>query len=705
MESRFIFAAFWRAQETVPCMDDFERELKAGFLEEAGQLLADTEQCFLTLESNPDDSTLLDKIFRLAHNLKGSAKAVGFDEVGAFAHVFESFLLKVKNGEIPKTSAVISLLLACNDFLRDAMEALRADMEAKLDSASLVAQLEAGIRGEMNDAAAEPQAEEPVQEAAPAEAPVDSEAPSAAEVAVLQVKDGDEAAALLAAETEKHLNELIADQKAVKAANNPEASAAAAEETKHAAEQNASLQAEADKALAELLADQATVKAANPELAAAAAEPKPAAPAAKPAAAPAPAAKAPAPAAAAKAKAPAADESIRVSIARLEKLLNFVGEMVILQTVLREQAQANNPILLRRTVHQLGKVTKEVQEISMSLRMVPVKQTFQKMQRIVRDTATLLGKKVQLHLSGEETELDKTVMESIGDPLVHLIRNAVDHGIESADRRKEAGKPVEGNVFLSAYHQGGKLIIDIKDDGGGIPAEVLRKKAREKGIIGPNQTLSDKDAVNLVFHPGFSTKAVVTEVSGRGVGMDVVKTNIEALQGEVQIETELGKGTTFKVVLPLTLAIIDGMVVRDGEERFVIPLAQVHESVQPRKEDVQYNVGLSETLILRKECLPLVRLSGVLGKKSMRPAHECIAIVIRTTGKPFAILVDDIIGQFQIVVKKLGPELARWKVFSGSAILGDGRPALILEPAEVASLAASSPSARPAPPKVERMAS
>lgn len=680
----------------MPCMDDFEQELKAGFLEEAAQLLADTEQCFLTLESSPDDMALLDKIFRLAHNLKGSSKAVGFEEVGAFAHVFESFLLKVKNGEIAKTSEVISLLLACNDFLRDAVETLRADMSAKLDSVALVAQLEAGIRGEMATTPA-PAEEAPIaEEAAPAPVAEETfEAPSAAEVAKLEVKDGDEAAALLAAETEKHLATLIADQQAVRAVN-PEAAAPATEAPAKSSDD--ALNAEAEKHLAELLADQKAVKAAE-------ATPPP--PVAK--APPAPAPKTAGPAAA-KAKAPAADESIRVSIARLEKLLNFVGEMVILQTVLREQVVAGNPLLLRRTVHQLGKVTKEVQEISMSLRMIPVKQTFQKMQRIVRDTATLLNKKVQLHLAGEETELDKTVLENISDPLVHLIRNAVDHGIESADRRRDAGKPEEGNVYLSAYHQGGKLIIDIRDDGGGIPADILRKKTREKGIIGPNATLSDKDAVNLVFHPGFSTKQVVTEVSGRGVGMDVVKTNIEALQGEVQIDTRPGEGTTFKVVLPLTLAIIDGMVVRDGDERFVLPLAQVHESVQPRKEDVQYNVGLSETLILRKECLPLVRLGAVLGKKSTKPAHECIAIVIRTTGKPFAILVDDIVGQFQIVVKKLGPELAKWKVFSGSAILGDGRPALILEPSEVVALASTLPASRPTPastpaPRKERIAS
>ena len=393
-----------------------------------------------------------------------------------------------------------------------------------------------------------------------------------------------------------------------------------------------------------------------------------------------------APAATAAAPASVADNSIRVSLTRLETLLNFVGEMVILQTVLREQAYQSNPALLRRTVHQLGKVTKEVQDISMSLRMVPVKQTFQKMQRIVRDTANVLGKKVNLHFEGEETEIDKTVLDAVADPLVHMVRNAVDHGIESAERRQTAGKGEEGNIYLRAFHQAGKLVIEVADDGGGIDGEVLVKKAVEKGIIPAGKTLSARDSVNLIFHPGFSTKQVVTDVSGRGVGMDVVKTNIESLQGEVLIETQVGKGSTFRVQLPLTLAIIDGMVVRSGEERFVMPLSQVFECVKPEREWVTHNVGLGETLILRAETIPLVRLGYTLGRPSLRPAWESIAIVVRSSTQPFAILVDDIIGQHQVVVKKLGGELQRLRAFSGSAVLGDGRPALIIEPGEIAGM-------------------
>jgi two-component system chemotaxis sensor kinase CheA len=586
-------------------MDEFELELKSGFLEEATQLLSEVESCFLNLESNPDDASLLDKIFRLAHNLKGSAKAVGFEDMGAFAHVFESLLLKVKNGEVKKSSPVISLLLRCNDFLNGSVETLKSDMGAKIDPGSLLTDIQDAFAGKL-DSADEPQQEVPTPESSSA-----SLEPSAEEVAIL-----------MALETEKQIDATVKSEEANLEENLP-----------------------AENLVEPVMAKNETKRTSASTT---------------------------------------ADESIRVSLARVDRLLNYVGELVILETVLKEQAQLNSSPLLKRSVHHIGKVTKEIQDLSMGLRMVPVKQTFQKMQRIVRDTAGLLNKKVNLVLEGEETELDKTVLENIGDPLVHLVRNAVDHGIENLETRTNAGKNPEGTLILRAYHQGGRLIIEVKDDGGGINTEILKKKAIEKKILAPGQELSHQEAVNLIFHPGFSTKQEVTEVSGRGVGMDVVKTNIESLQGEIQIETTLGKGTCFKVLLPLTLAIIDGMVVKCGEERFVIPLAQVHESVQPEHKDLQLNVSQHETFILRREPIPLIRLSYALGRKTLRPATQSIAIVIRTTQKPFALLVDDIIGQHQIVVKKLGPELQGIKSFSGSAVLGDGLPALIIEPAEIA---------------------
>jgi two-component system chemotaxis sensor kinase CheA len=578
-------------------MDPFEKELKLGFLEEASQLLTDTEQCFLTLESSPGDSTLLDKIFRLAHNLKGSSKAVGFDELGAFTHELESLLLCLKNGEIQVQADVVSLLLRCNDHIRMMLGTLKEDLSAHIDSSELIADIQALRSGN-----SKPAAEPPVQKTAPLPAVPGPEAES--EPAPPMPEEGaspEQVFDLIASETEKHLKQ-----------------------------------------------------AAPP--------PSPGKPAA------------------------AADESIRVSLGRLERLINFVGELVILQTVLREQAMGSNPHLLRKTVHQMGKVTKEVQDISMGLRMVPVKQTFQKMQRIVRDTSSALDKKVQLSFVGEETELDKTVLENLSDPLVHLIRNAVDHGIESSEDRLKKGKPETGKLLLQAFHQSDKLVIEVIDDGAGIDGNRLKAKAIEKGLLPPNASLSEKDAIQLIFHPGFSTKEKVTEVSGRGVGMDVVKTNIEQLQGEVQVETELGKGTTFRVVLPLTLAIIDGMIVKSNDDRFVVPLAHVHESLRPVQGDIHPVTGIGNVLSLRGETLPLYSLETMLGKPdSKKHPWDCIALVVRGHRSPFAVLVDDILGQHQVVIKKLGAEIQNLKGFSGSAILGDGRPSLILELPELIS--------------------
>lgn len=600
-------------------MDDFETEIKIGFLEEASQLLADTEQCFLSLETNCDDPSILEKIFRLAHNLKGSAKAVGFEELSHFTHHLESLLLKIKNGELSINPSSVDLLLRCNDHVRMILEGLRGDLNARFDSTALLGEIEAMMSGQV--AEPPPAAEPPPQEFE--ETPV---APSAA---------------------------MFEDPTpAPQEASAPEAAPETAPEAV-VAEINAAAAAAHDD-----MPPPSNVI----ELSAVALQEKPAAPApAKPAAA-----------------AAAADESIRVSFARLERLLNFVGELVILQTVLREQSATSESLLLKRTVDQLGKVTKEVQDISMSLRMVPLKQTFQKMQRIVRDTARALDKKINFELIGEETEVDKTLLEKLGDPLVHMVRNAVDHGIESAEKRKAAGKAEAGSIKLAAFHRSGSLVIEIRDDGGGLDAAKLTAKAIEKGILKPGTTLSERDAHQLIFASGFSTKTEVTDVSGRGVGMDVVKTNITAMQGEIQIETEIGKGSCFRIVLPLTLAIIESMVIRCGKDDYVIPLSHVHESLRPVAGDIHFATGLGEILVLRGESIPLYRLGDILGSPN-KSKTDGIAIVVRTHEKPFAVLVDDILGQQQVVIKALGKELRNIKGFSGSAILGNGRPALILE--------------------------
>jgi len=612
-------------------MDEFEKELKVGFLQEAQQIITDAEQCFLDLESNPSDQSILEKIFRLAHNLKGSSKAVGFDAMGAFTHEFESFLLQIKNGNVAATNQAVSLLLRGNDQLKLMVSGLTNDLNATFEVTELLEEIklaQTGVfKGDASATASEP-------------APVAQEEMFSAEQVTPQ--------------SPEHEAAFSVDD--VLALHEAQASAI-----------------EAFKAAAQAPLEPETLQKVESQTA----------PRVTPIAAPSKSATTPT------TQPTVVDESIRVSLSRLEKLLNFVGEIVILQTMLREQTHTLSQQPIRKTISQLGKVTKEVQDISMSLRMIPLKQTFHKMQRIVRDTSQVLGKKVHLEMSGEETELDKTVLENLSDPLVHIIRNAVDHGIESNEKRKTTGKPEAGTVKLSAYHQSGKLVIEVKDDGGGIPGQVLLQKAIEKGIIKPGTVLSDADAVRLVFHPGFSTKSEISEVSGRGVGMDVVKTNIEKMSGEVHIQTALGEGTTFKILLPLTLSIIDGMVVTSETERFVIPLVHVHECLRPSRADIHFNSGFGEVLMVRGENLPMYRLNRLLGLPvdPKRDPMQGIAIIVRAGQKPFSVFVDDILGQSQIVIKQLGVELSHIIGYSGSAILGDGKPALILELPDLAARA------------------
>jgi two-component system chemotaxis sensor kinase CheA len=603
-------------------MDDFERELKVGFLDEAAQSIADCEQCFLSMENNPDDVANLNQIFRLAHNLKGSSKAVGFSEFGAFTHEFESFILRVKNHELKVTPKVMNLLLRANDFILHMISELKQDLEAKFSFQDLL----------------------------------------------LEMKNFTESDSVKIIEPLPELNSLDLEL-------TPEQLAAQQLEeelSRTIDEAVANLSAQENTAATQISLPPAVLTQLPPLI-----ESPPAAVALAQVQAQAPAA------GATKRASASGEESIRVGLAKVEELLNFVGEMVILQSVLREQVMASDSVLMKKSVAQLGKVSKEIQDLTMGLRMVPLKPTFQKMQRIVRDTSQDLGKDVKLHMEGENTELDKTVLELMNDPLVHLIRNAVDHGIESPEARLAKGKPAQGTVALKASRESGKLVIYVIDDGGGMDPAKLRRKAVEKGLLKSENDINDKQAYQLIFAPGFSTKEQVSDVSGRGVGMDVVKTNIQELGGEIFIESELGKGSTFKVMLPLTLAIIDGMILNTSGERFVLPLNHVFETLKPDLNSIQNSATMGELLLLRGENMPLIRMGDLFGMKSEKASVEMIAIVIRTTEKPFALLVDDIIGQFQVVVKQLGPELVGLKGVTGTTILGDGKPALILEPQDL----------------------
>ncbi|MDP7319340.1 MAG: chemotaxis protein CheA [Bacteriovoracaceae bacterium] len=627
-------------------MEDFEKELKLDFLDEATQLLENTEQAFLQLENDLHNKELIDEIFRFAHNLKGTSRAVGFGVVAEFTHEVENLILKLKQEEIEITDHIVSVLLECNDHITTMIAELKENFDASFESSELVTKVQAAIDGNL-------------------ESLTDNSTTPVETVALEETSEEDQNEQEIAPDLEQASfevdeelinHELLAELEAMNSSGTEtEASKTpSVPQTQEVAKQEDSL-----PGLNVFKGKENISKEESPKNNIA----DPTKPKLK------------------EEKKIEKDESIRVSLSRVEALNNFVGELVILQSVLEQQKYIGiQDELAIKSIGQLSKLSKEIQEISMSLRMIPVKTTLQKMSRIVRDTSKTLGKKVNLTLKGEETEIDKTVLEHLADPLVHIVRNAVDHGLESTQERIEVGKDEKGQVVIEAYHEGNNLVIDVSDDGKGINPDIIRAKAIEKGVLDPNSSMNDYDVIQLIFHPGFSTKEEVSEVSGRGVGMDVVKTNIEKLSGDVRVITKLGQGSVFRIVLPLTMAIIDGMVIRVGTEKFVIPIAQVQESLKPNKKDIHYATGIGDCLNLRGKVLPVKKVSRLLKLNTEeKEVADQIVIIAKSKQGLIAVAVDDIIQQQQVVIKKLGKEIKDQKGFMGSSILGDGKPAFIVD--------------------------
>lgn len=380
-------------------------------------------------------------------------------------------------------------------------------------------------------------------------------------------------------------------------------------------------------------------------------------------------------------------ETVKVDTQKLDNLVNLVGELVIANALISE-ALGNISNGSNKNLSHLNKIVKDIQDQVMCMRMVPLKSTFQKMARLVRDVSAKVGKKVRLEISGEETELDKTVIEEIGDPLVHIIRNSIDHGIEPQEERIAKGKQADGLVRLNAFHRGGNIVIEIEDDGKGLCKEKILRKAIEKGLIDENAALSEQQIYSLIFSAGFSTAEKVTDVSGRGVGMDVVKKNVERLRGKVEIFSVEGKGTKISIKLPLTMAIIDGMIVQVGPEKYIVPMLSIEESIRPKKEDVSTVQQRGELINVRGNLLPMVRLHSLYNvqPKKMNP-WEALILIVEGEGRRCGILVDDLLGQQQIVIKSLGEHFRNIRGISGSAILGDGRIGLILDVGGIMSMA------------------
>ena len=383
---------------------------------------------------------------------------------------------------------------------------------------------------------------------------------------------------------------------------------------------------------------------------------------------------------------------MKVDAFRIDQLLDMIGELVIIESIVAgdPEIRAINSLRIEKNLALLGKITRSLRDTGMSMRMVPVDPVFKKMARLVRDLARKSGKQVELIIKGGDTEIDKGMVEKLGDPLVHMIRNSMDHGIEPAEERIALGKPAQGHIELRAHHVGGNIHIDIEDDGRGLNREAIVQRGIERGLIPSAEGMSDQDIYALIFQPGFSTAKQITEISGRGVGMDVVKRNIESLRGNVLIHTTPGQGSLFTLALPLTTAIIDGMLVRVAQETYIMPTLSILESFRPGPGQVHVVTGRGEMVSFRGNLLPLFRLSRLLGvPNAEEDPLKSIVIVVEEYGKQWGLMVDDLLGQQQIVIKSLGEGLGQTAGVVGASILADGHPGLILDVADVIRLAKS----------------
>ena len=622
-------------------MDDMQ-ELLEDFLVESFELIEQIDHDLVELESNPDDLELLNRIFRVAHTVKGSSSFLNFDTLTKLTHHMEDVLNKARHGELKITADVMDVVLKSVDMMKGLLVSIRDngnDSNSGIDISQICPQLTAISEGQSPTSATPAPEPAAAADIPPSAIPEDIDPNTLSEDQIN-------------AEIERLLKVRKAEDEARRAAK---ASGAAATP-----------------------AAPATAPAATPD--------KPDT-ADKPAAATKPAgdgANAPA-----KASANASDQTIRVEVGRLDYLMNLVGELVLsknrLLTIYNdvEERYDGEQFLeeLNQVVSSLSLVTTDVQLAVMKTRMQPIAKVFNKFPRVVRDIGRDLNKQIDLIISGEETELDKSIVEEIGDPLTHIIRNSCDHGIEDPATRKAAGKPEKGTIELKAYNEGNHIVIEIIDDGKGIDAEAIRIKAVERGLISENEadTMSNKEIYSIIFRPGFSMAAKVTNISGRGVGMDVVKTNVEKLHGVIDIDSEIGKGTTLKLKIPLTLAIIQSLLVGTQEEIYAIPLANVNETVRVSVDNI-YTIEGKNVLRLRDEVLSLVRLSDLFGvKQVLESGDQTYVVVISVAETKLGIIVDNLIGQEEIVIKSLGSYLANIDGIAGGTIRGDGRVTLIVD--------------------------
>jgi len=627
-------------------MDDMQ-EILEDFLIEAFELIEQLDQDLVELENNPEDLELLNSIFRVAHTIKGSSSFLNLDTLTELTHHMEDVLNKARKGELSITPIVMDTVLESIDMMKALLYSVRdtgSDENDEINIKPVCQRLDAISKGEEIEVESEDEAStgEEKEEEQPEVESVEEKSESEEEKNLEDLSDEE-----VEAEIERLLQEKREEKKKKKKEKKPEEKSEPKKEDKKEPEKKPS-----------------SSKAQKPKKQSSAAPVK-------------------------KSSGSTLEQTIRVEVKRLDHLMNLIGELVLGKNRLLkiyddvEERYEGEKFLeeLNQVVSSVSIVTTDLQIAVMKTRMLPIAKVFNKFPRMVRDLSRELGKQIELKISGEETELDKSIIEEIGDPLVHIIRNSCDHGIEDTETRLAMGKPEYGTIELKAYNEGNSIVIEVVDDGKGLDPDMLIQKSLEKGIITEREadSLSDKEAFSLIFKPGFSTAAAVTNVSGRGVGMDVVKTNIEKLNGIIDIDSEKGKGTIIRLKIPLTLAIIQALLVGAQEEYFAIPLSSVLETVRVPAEEI-YSIEGKDVLRLREEILPLVRLSDVFGIEEVFDGGENLYIVVIALAESkLGVVVDTLVGQEEIVIKSLGDYLQGIKGIAGATIRGDGRVTLIVD--------------------------
>ncbi len=603
--------------------EQVDRALLEDFVCEAAEHLESADVHLLQLETDPGDTEAINAVFRAFHTIKGIAGCLGLDEIRGLAHEAESLLDRARKREVVLAGPPIDVSFEAVDAIRRMVGTLRESMakgtEAPPDAGA------PKVLEHLKAVMADPSAAPPVGEQGGRSAPARRDI-------TLEAFD----------EGRRPLGEILVDR------------GVATPQVIEAALQNQAAD-EKHPPLGQVLVAEGKVPAR--EVAQGLRTQS--------------------------AEAVNVKEIVKIDAERLDRLLDTIGELVIAESMVSqsdELRQVASPDLIRQ-LGLLDKITRDLQETGTSLRMVPVRATFQKMARLVRDLARKVGKPVNFVTTGEDTELDKNVVDRIGDPLVHMVRNAVDHGLEAdPEQRRQAGKPEAGRVELRAFHKGGNIYIEIADDGRGLNRDALVKKAIDRGLLAPDANPTDQEVWNLVFEPGLSTAKSVTDVSGRGVGMDVVKRNIEQLRGQIEITSTLGKGTTFSIRLPLTLAIIDGMVIQVGRQRYIIPTLSIIRSVRPAREDLSTVLGRGEMLNLQGNLIPLFRLGRLFDiADACDEPTEAIVVIVEDEGHQIGLLTDGLLGQQQIVIKSLGESMQGIPGLAGGAVMPDGQVGLILD--------------------------